>query len=139
VKLSSGNRSFYSSVFRPSVAVIYTAVLYTSFIQSISAKENTSVLKWSFETNGAFYSTPAIGSDDELYFGAVDGHVYALDSNENLMWGSRTAKYVTASQSLIKMAPFILVPQTISFLPYKTMALKNGVMEALGRSFPSQQ
>jgi len=34
--------------------------------------------KWRFKTGGAIYSSPAI-SDNVIYFGSLDGYLYALD------------------------------------------------------------
>ncbi len=43
--------------------------------------------KWTFETEGAIHSSPAIGSDGTVYVGSEDGNLYALDpADGSLKW-----------------------------------------------------
>jgi len=35
-------------------------------------------LKWSYTTSGAVVSSPAIDADGTIYFGSIDGNLYAI-------------------------------------------------------------
>ncbi len=41
---------------------------------------------WTYQTGGAIYSSPAIGPDNTLYFGSVDGKLYALNNDGTKKW-----------------------------------------------------
>lgn len=43
-------------------------------------------LKWTYETGGMLYYSPAVGPVGTLYFGDNDGSVYALNSNGVELW-----------------------------------------------------
>lgn len=53
-----------------------------------------------FAPGAAIHSTPALGEDDQLYFGSNDERVYALDSGgttNDLIWKFNTGENVTSS------------------------------------------
>ena len=42
-------------------------------------------VKWSYSINGGIATTPTIGSDGLLRFGALDGNMYTLSLSGNLV------------------------------------------------------
>lgn len=47
-------------------------------------------VQWRFEAAEKIFSTPAIGFDGTLYFGAQDDHLYAVDRSGQLRWRFKT-------------------------------------------------
>jgi outer membrane protein assembly factor BamB len=43
-------------------------------------------LAWSYTTGGKIYSSPAVGSGGNVYFGSYDNRLYAVDSGGGLVW-----------------------------------------------------
>jgi outer membrane protein assembly factor BamB len=60
----------------------------------------TSTLKWSYQTGGGFYSSPAIGIDGTIYFGSRDFNLYAFDPNGNLKWSYKTGGGIYSSPAV---------------------------------------
>ncbi len=56
------------------------------------------LLKWSYETSGPIWSSPAIGADGTIYFG-YDG-LYALNSDGSLKWRYLTGCEVPSSPAI---------------------------------------
>jgi len=50
-------------------------------------------LKWSFETGGSIYSSPAIGEDETVYFGSNDGCLYAISTDSKGLANSPWSKF----------------------------------------------
>ena len=44
------------------------------------------VLRWSFATDGAVSSSPAIGADSTIYVGSSDNRLYAINPDGTLKW-----------------------------------------------------
>lgn len=54
-------------------------------------------IKWSFPTEGAVTSTPAVGWNRKIYFGSQDYFVYALHSDGSLYWSYETGGPIDSS------------------------------------------
>jgi outer membrane protein assembly factor BamB len=46
------------------------------------------------------YSSPALGADGAIYFGSLDGHVYALNSDGSLRWKVFLREWVISSPAI---------------------------------------
>lgn len=57
---------------------------------------STGTVKWSFRTEGAFHSTPAISSMGTLYIGNDAGEVIALDQTGHELWYYRDSSAITS-------------------------------------------
>ena len=57
-------------------------------------------LKWSYQTGGEVYSSPAIGADGTVYVGSCDGKVYALNPDGSLKWSYTTGDSVYSSPAI---------------------------------------
>ncbi|HJO48720.1 MAG TPA: PQQ-binding-like beta-propeller repeat protein, partial [Candidatus Scalindua sp.] len=60
----------------------------------------TNKLKWKFEVEKRITSSPAIGLDGTIYFGSVDGKLYAVSSEGKLVWTFQTGGEVTSSPAI---------------------------------------
>lgn len=60
----------------------------------------TSTLKWSYQTGGGFYTSPAIGIDGTIYAGSRDSNLYAFDPNGNLKWSYKTGGGIYSSPAV---------------------------------------
>ncbi len=69
---------------------------------------DTGALVWKYAFNGNVASSPAIGSDGTIYFGAFDGNLYAVNPDGSLRW-----KF--AANSPIYTSPAIAANGTIYF------------------------
>ena len=57
--------------------------------------------KWEFQTGGAIYSCPAIGTDGTIYFGSKDQRVYALDGvTGQKKWAFSTGGQIWSSPAI---------------------------------------
>jgi outer membrane protein assembly factor BamB len=65
---------------RGSLWILLLAVANSAFSQA----EGT--LKWSFLASRPISSSPAVGSDGSIYFGAEDGRIYGCRSNGTVKW-----------------------------------------------------
>jgi len=65
-------------------------------------KNNSGVLalKWTFPADGAIGSSPAIGSDGTVYFGTINGKVYAVDKNGSKKWEYSTGGAVNTALAI---------------------------------------
>jgi outer membrane protein assembly factor BamB len=57
-------------------------------------------LKWSYVADGAVDSSPAIGADGTVYFGSLDGYIYAVTADGHLRWRYRTGGGVYSSPAI---------------------------------------
>src|SRR5204863_814398 len=55
---------------------------------------------WRFKTDRPVSSTPAIGADGIIYFGCLDGFLYALKSNGELKWKFHTGGTIVSSPAI---------------------------------------
>jgi len=46
-------------------------------------------LLWTFETGSGIEASPTIGEDGTIYFGAMDGYVYAINKDGTLKWKTK--------------------------------------------------
>ena len=60
----------------------------------------TAALRWQFDTGSLISSSPAIGADGAVYFGAWDGKLYALNADGTLRWTYQTESYISSSPAL---------------------------------------
>ena len=103
----------------PTDAGIYTAGIYTTAAgglansawpcrghdarhtgQSPYIGAQTNNLKWSYQTGGGVYSSPAIGADGTLYVGGGDGKLYAFNPNGSLKWSYPTMASAFSSPAI---------------------------------------
>ncbi len=56
--------------------------------------------KWSFQTLGTVFGSPAVGEDGSIYLGSRDGRVYALAPNGSLLWERDLGDWVDSSPTL---------------------------------------
>lgn len=57
-------------------------------------------VKWTYKTAGDVCSSPAIGEDGTIYFGSLDGCLYALSPNGELKWRYGTTAQVYSSPAI---------------------------------------
>ena len=62
-------------------------------------------VRWSYTTGGVIMSSPALGADGTIYFGSMDGYLYAVDPSGILKWKfatttSGTQKGIVASPAV---------------------------------------
>lgn len=74
--------------------------------RSLADGYDTPNLHWRYRTGGAVVSSPAFGADGAVYFGSVDGCVYALNPDCTVRW-----KYATSAPVL--SSPAVLLDGTI--------------------------
>ena len=43
-------------------------------------------IAWTFDTGGAIYASPVLGSDDRIYIGNAAGKLYCLNRRGDVMW-----------------------------------------------------
>lgn len=55
---------------------------------------------WTFHTENAIITCPAVADDNVIYLGSDDGKVYALDPSGNLKWSYDTGGIVRSSPSI---------------------------------------
>ncbi|MFH1067980.1 MAG: PQQ-binding-like beta-propeller repeat protein [Candidatus Glassbacteria bacterium] len=56
--------------------------------------------KWTYQSGGWVFSSPAIGSAGMLYFGSDDNYLYALQSDGSLKWRYETGADVSSSPAI---------------------------------------
>ena len=63
--------------------------------------EEKTPLKWKFKTGDSVFSSPAV-SDDVVYFGSYDNHLYALDTKTGEeQWKFETGDSVFSSPAVL--------------------------------------
>lgn len=72
----------------------------TALLGVLSSVGQTGTQIWTFATQGNVYASPAIGSDGSLYFGSMDGKVYALNPDGTRRWEFVTKGGVASSPAL---------------------------------------
>ena len=65
--------------------LLYLSCLILALSTSLQAQQE-GTLKWSFETGGPVYSSPAIGADGSIYIVSRDNKLYALNPDGTLRW-----------------------------------------------------
>ena len=69
--------------------------------QSPFKGSSSGTLRWTYTTGGGVTSSPVIASDGTIYFGASDGLVYAINSQErSLKWTYNTRSLVEGSATI---------------------------------------
>ncbi len=63
-----------------------------------SGQEGTKI--WDFASGAVINSAPAIGADGTIYFGSLDGKVYALNPNGGKRWEFATQAGITSSPAV---------------------------------------
>jgi outer membrane protein assembly factor BamB len=62
---------------------------------------NNGKLKWSFKTESRhIHSSPAIGTDDTIYFGSLDKNLYAINPNGSKKWDFTTGGEIYSSPAI---------------------------------------
>lgn len=56
--------------------------------------------KWSFQTLGEIFGSPAVAQDGSIFLGSRDGSVYALDPEGQLIWETSIGDWVDSSPTL---------------------------------------
>jgi outer membrane protein assembly factor BamB len=75
-------------------------------LSAVNTAGNSGTLKWQYvPSNGssggtAVMSSPAIGADRTIYFGASNGNIYALDPAGSLKWEYGTARSIQSSPAV---------------------------------------
>ena len=75
---------------------------------SIEALPQIPMTMWTYETNGAFNSSPAQGLGGTIYVGNTNGSLYAFNPDGSLKWTYKTSGPITSS-------PFVNVNEEIFF------------------------
>ncbi|HHT9111088.1 MAG TPA: outer membrane protein assembly factor BamB family protein, partial [Candidatus Brocadiaceae bacterium] len=60
----------------------------------------TNSLKWAYKIDTRITSSPSIGSDGTLYFGSIDGRLYAVNQDGNTKWAFQVGSEITASPAI---------------------------------------
>ena len=55
---------------------------------------------WKFYARDSSYTSPLIGEDDTIYFGADDGYFYAVDINGRLKWKFKAEGKIRTSATI---------------------------------------
>lgn len=87
------------SSFRPARLAAVTLIVQVVALRSgLTAPGN---LKWICQTDGAVRSSPALGTNGWVYFGSLDGHVYAVDgATGEKKWSSDVGIAVNSSPAI---------------------------------------
>jgi outer membrane protein assembly factor BamB len=83
-----------------------TGPLHTGYYPD-ARLHNSVALQWTFPTEGAVRSTPAV-SGDRLVFGSSDGHVYCVGTDGKERWRFRTDGPVSSSPALHGGSVFVI-------------------------------
>ncbi len=68
--------------------------------QSRFSVGNSPELKWEFNISSEILSSPVIGADGTIYFGARNGKLYAVDQNGNQKWSFETGYEIVSSAAI---------------------------------------
>lgn len=68
--------------------------------QSAYKGAQTDALKWSFKIDTRITSSPAIAPDGTIYFGSVDGRLYAVNPDGTAKWAFQAGNEITASPAI---------------------------------------
>ena len=55
---------------------------------------------WRFSAGDVLFSSPALDSSGNIYFGALNGRVYSVDDDGNERWSAQTGDWVESSVAL---------------------------------------
>ncbi|XP_002737509.2 uncharacterized protein LOC100370566 [Saccoglossus kowalevskii] len=72
-----------------------------AYFYALSAVDGS--VQWTFETDGSIISSPVLGVDGSIYFGSVDGNMYALYPNGQLKWKKDLIDEIWASPDILNM------------------------------------
>ena len=92
------NRTSNAGLIDPPWQMFRRDLRHTGVSPYKGAQANT--LKWSFKVEKRITSSPAIGLDDTIYFGSVDGKLYAVSPEGKLKWSFQTGDEVTSSPAI---------------------------------------
>ena len=91
---------------RHAVACLLAALALGSAACNSSEKpyvEGRHAVKWSFETGDEILSSPALGTDGNVYVGSWDHHVYAINAKDGQeLWSFQTGDQVRSSPAIGK-------------------------------------
>lgn len=68
--------------------------------QSAYKGAQTNTLKWSFKIDTRITSSPSIASDGTIYFGSIDGRLYAVNPDGTAKWAFQVGNEITASPAI---------------------------------------
>lgn len=68
--------------------------------QSPFVGPKNSEVKWAFKIDTRITSSPAVGCDGVIYFGSVDGRLYALNQDGAEKWVLQVGDEITASPAI---------------------------------------
>ncbi len=71
-----------------------------SGVSKVVIEKTPYALLWSFKTNGAIFSSPAIGPDGTVYIGSDDGNLYALNPDGTVKWKFQTAGCIRSTPAI---------------------------------------
>ncbi len=100
---SNGNLEWSSieSVSRYSSPVIGSNdIIYVCSWDGLCAFYPDGALKWKFKAKDYIQSSPALGSDGSIYFGAGDNYTYAINPNGTEKWKFNTGSSIFSSPSI---------------------------------------
>ena len=63
-----------------------TVYVFKNTATTLCAVSPDGVQKWEYKTNGRIESSPAVDSEGTVYFGSLDGYLYAINPNGRLKW-----------------------------------------------------
>src|SRR5574337_206155 len=70
--------------------------------QSAYKGAQTNSLKWSFKIDTRITSSPSIAADGTIYFGSIDGRLYAVNQEGTTKWAFQVGNEITASPAIGK-------------------------------------
>ncbi|MEK6739367.1 MAG: PQQ-binding-like beta-propeller repeat protein, partial [Planctomycetota bacterium] len=60
----------------------------------------TNALKWSYKIETRVTSSPSVGRDGVIYFGSIDGRLYAVNPDGSTKWAFQVGNEITASPAI---------------------------------------
>src|SRR3954468_20411481 len=73
-------------------------------------------LKWTFPTAGSIRSSPAVGTNGLVYFGSIDGYVYAVDASSGAQrWRYPAGEPIHSSPAIAQDGSLIIASLSTLF------------------------
>ena len=63
-------------------------------------------LIWTYDILAPIRSSPVVGADGSIIFGAADGNIYCLDASGKRRWSYNTASALSYARSFLNYAAF---------------------------------
>lgn len=76
----------------------------------------TGTLKWIYQVTDKVYSSPVLADDGSVYFGCMDGNLYALDKNGALKWQFNTGSKIAYSTPAVSTNGSVYIGATDGYL-----------------------